>query len=398
MTDLAILVGGRGKRLGKLTKNTPKPLIQIKNKKFLDILLSKIIKYNFKRIFLICSYKKEKFFNIYHKKKIHNSKIICINEGLAKDTGGGLYKIKKFIKGNFFLINGDSFFDINLNLLSNFISDKKWIGCMAIANNKGYEKNDKMNNLLINKKNYIEYSKYKTNFMNGGVYFFKKNIFKFIKNKKISLEKDILNELILKKRIKGIYSPQYFIDMGTTQKLKSLKNNLDNLKEKVAFLDRDGVINKLKPYGYIENFKQFYFLPGVVKGIKFLNKQNYRVIVITNQACVGKGIINEKKLNNIHMKMTNNLKKINNSYIDDLFFSPYYRFSKIKKYRSNNVERKPNPGMFLKAINKWNVDIKKSFFIGDQLTDLEVSKKVGLRFYYKKNISFFEQLNQILKQ
>ena len=64
----------------------------------------------------------------------------------------------------------------------------------------------------------------------------------------------------------------------------------------------------------------------------------------------------------------------------------------------NKFERKPNPGMFLKAINKWNVDIKKSFFIGDQLTDLEVSKKVGLRFYYKKNISFFEQLNQILKQ
>jgi histidinol-phosphate phosphatase family protein len=397
MTDLVILVGGKGKRLGKLTKYTPKPLIQIKNKKFLDILLSKTIKYNFKRIFLICSYKKERFFNIYHKKKIHNSEIICIDEGLAKDTGGGLYKIKKFIKGNFFLINGDSFFDIDFNSLSNFISEKKIIGCMAITNNRGYEKNDKMNNLLINKKNYIEYSEYKTNLMNGGVYFFKKQIFNYIKNKKISLEKNILNELILKKKIKGIYSPQYFIDMGTTQKLSLLKKSLHNLKEKAVFLDRDGVINKLNPNGYIENFKQFYFLPGVVKGIKFLNKKNYRIIVVTNQACVGKDIINEKKLINIHMKMKNYLKKINKSHIDDIFFSPYYKFSKLKKYRLNKYDRKPNPGMLLKAIDKWNIDINKSFFIGDQLSDLEASKKVGLKFYLKKKVPFSEQLDQIFK-
>ena len=69
MDDLVILVGGRGKRLGRITKYTPKPLIKIKKKRFIDILLSKLIKYNFKRIFLICSYKKDSFFKIYHKKK-----------------------------------------------------------------------------------------------------------------------------------------------------------------------------------------------------------------------------------------------------------------------------------------------------------------------------------------
>ena len=115
MNDLVILVGGRGKRLGKITNHTPKPLIKIKNKKFLDILFSKFIKYNFNKIFLICSYKKDKFFKLYHKKKIHNSEIVCIDEGSAKDTGGGLYKLRKLIKRGFFLINGDSYFDIDLN-------------------------------------------------------------------------------------------------------------------------------------------------------------------------------------------------------------------------------------------------------------------------------------------
>ena len=397
MNDLVILVGGRGKRLGKVTKHTPKPLVKIKNKKFLDILFSKFIKYNFKKIFLVCSYKKDKFFKLYHKKKIHNSEIICIDEGSPKDTGGGLYKLRKLIKGSFFLINGDSFFDINLNILSNLKLEKGVIACMAVTKNKGYKKNDKMNNLIIDKKNYVKYSKKKSYYMNGGIYFFKKKIFNFIKNKKISLEKNILNQLILKRKIKGIFSNQYFIDMGTVKKLKFLKINANILEQKAVFLDRDGVINKLNLNGYIKDYKEFIFLPGVVEGIKFLNKNDYLIIVITNQACVGKNIINEKELNTIHFKMQNYLKKKNKSYVDDIFYSPYYKYSNHSKYRLNKFDRKPNPGMILKAVNKWNINLKKSFFIGDQITDFKAAKKAGLKFYYKENKPLLNQLIKISK-
>ena len=397
MNDLVILVGGRGKRLGKVTKHTPKPLVKIKNKKFLDILFSKFIKYNFKKIFLVCSYKKDKFFKLYHKKKIHNSEIICIDEGSPKDTGGGLYKLRKLIKGSFFLINGDSFFDINLNILSNLKLEKNVIACMAVTKNKGYKKNDKMNNLIIDKKNYVKYSKKKSYYMNGGIYFFKKKIFDFIKNKKISLEKNILNQLILKRKIKGIFSKQYFIDMGTVKKLKFLKINANILEQKAVFLDRDGVINKLNLNGYIKDYKEFIFLPGVVEGIKFLNKNDYLIIVITNQACVGKNIINEKELNTIHFKMQNYLKKKNKSYVDDIFYSPYYKYSNHSKYRLNKFDRKPNPGMILKAVNKWNINLKKSFFIGDQITDFKAAKKAGLKFYYKENKPLLNQLIKISK-
>ena len=78
MNDLVILVGGRGKRLGKVTKYTPKPLVKIKNKKFLDILFSKFIKYNFKKIFLVCSYKKINFLNFIIKKKFTIQKLFVL--------------------------------------------------------------------------------------------------------------------------------------------------------------------------------------------------------------------------------------------------------------------------------------------------------------------------------
>ena len=199
MTDLVILVGGKGTRLGKLTKITPKPLIKINNKPFLDILLSKLISDEFNTIYLLCSYKKEIFFKKYHQTLLHKSRIICIDEGKQKDTGGALYKIRNKIKNNFFLINGDSFLDIDFNLISK-ISLNNAIGTIVTTDNKNYLKNDKMNNLKINNQNFIERSNYKTKLMNGGIYFFKKKIFNYVLNKKISLENDILNKLIEKKK------------------------------------------------------------------------------------------------------------------------------------------------------------------------------------------------------
>jgi D,D-heptose 1,7-bisphosphate phosphatase len=394
MTDLVILVGGKGKRLGLITKLVPKPLIKIKNKPFLDLLLYKLIKYNFKKIFLLCSYKKEKFIKIYHNKKIHNSKIICIDEGSPKDTGGSLNSVKKKINESFFLMNGDSFFNFDFNLLSN-IKLNNSIGVMAITDNFEYEKNSKINNLTIDKSNYINFSRYKTNLMNGGIYYFKKDLFKHIPKKRISLENEIMKKLILKKKIKGVHCKNLFIDIGTKNKLKYLKNNSILLKNKVAFLDRDGVINKLNPNGYIQNFNQLKILSGVAEGIKFLNKKGYLVIVVTNQACVGKSIISEKKLNQIHHQMKLFLQKKNGARIDDIYYAPYYKFAKNRKYRLNLFDRKPNKGMFLKAIDKWNINIEKSFFIGDQPSDYSAAKKVGINFYYKKNITLINQLKKI---
>ena len=302
MTDLVILVGGKGKRLGKLTKKIPKPLIRINKKPFLDILLSKVISYEFNTIYLLCSYKKKIFFEKYHKTLLHKSRIICIDEGKQKDTGGALYKMRNIIKDNFFLINGDSFLDIDFNLISK-ISLNRAIGTIVTTNNKNYKGNSKMNNLKIDNQGFIKHSNNKTKLMNGGIYFFKKKIFDYVSNKKSSLENDILDKLIKKKKIKGLYSSNKFIDIGSIKNLNLLKKYPNIISQKAVFLDRDGVINKLNPDGYILNFNQLKLLPGVGRAINYLNKNGYLVIVVTNQACVGKSLITEKKLNQIHEKM-----------------------------------------------------------------------------------------------
>ena len=396
MTELVILVGGKGTRLGKFTKKIPKPLLKIdKNKTFLDFLLSKLVKYNFKKIYLLCSFKKDLFFKKYHLKKIHNSKLICVDEGKPKDTGGALYPLRKIIKNNFVLVNGDTYFDFNYNLFKNIIP-KNIIGSIAITDNFQYKKNIKINNIFLNKFGFLNISKSETNLMNAGIYFFKKKIFKYVQNKKLSLENDILPNLIRNNKIKGIYSNNKFIDIGYIKNLLHVRKKTNILKQKCVFLDRDGVINKVKKNSYIKKFVEFKFLPGVIKSIKILNEKDYLVIIITNQAGVGKSIMSEKQLNLIHQKMMKIINLKNGGIINDIYYSPYYKNSKYLRYRQNCKNRKPNIGMFKMAIDKWNIDINNSFFIGDSVSDMLAAKKLNLKFYYKEKISLDKQIIKIV--
>ena len=97
-------------------------------------------KYNVKNIFLLCSYKQEIFFKNYHKKNENNINIQCINEGLPKGTGGALLKLKKKIKEDFLLLNGDTYFDINfIDLIKQ--KNKKSIGTVALVKNNFHKYN-----------------------------------------------------------------------------------------------------------------------------------------------------------------------------------------------------------------------------------------------------------------
>ena len=391
--DIVILVGGRGKRINKITKKVPKPLIKIGNKPFLEQIISKVIKYNFKKIYLLCSYKKDFFIKKYHNKKIHNSKVFCIDEGQSKDTGGALYNLTNKIKKNFILMNGDTFFDISLNQLISF-DLKNYLGLIALTESKKLINNKKLNQIGLNQKKEIFFTKGKSSLASGGIYLFSPKIFKFIENKKTSLENDILKKLINKKKIKGNFFKEKLIDIGSYKQLNFLKKKNNFIKNKAFFLDRDGVINI--DNGYVLKLSQFKFLPGIKRAINLLNKNNFLVIIVTNQASIGKGLMSEIRLKNIHDKMKQDIYRYKSSSIDDIYYAPYYKFSKQKKYRLNKNDRKPNIGMFLKAIDKWNIDLSKSYFIGDKNTDEKASLKAGIRFYYKKNISLYNQVQKII--
>ena len=117
-------------------------------------------------------------------------------------------------------------------------------------------------------------------------------------------------------------------------------------KIKIAFLDRDGVLNnKNINGGYIGVIKNFKWIKGAKKAIKFLKNKGYKVIIVTNQSGVARGYFTIKDVYKVHRYLKNQLKMID-TFVDHIYFCPYHIDGVIKKYKKKSKLRKPNNGMF----------------------------------------------------
>lgn len=162
-------------------------------------------------------------------------------------------------------------------------------------------------------------------------------------------------------------------------------------KIKIAFLDRDGVINVSKiKNGYIGFVKDFRWIPGAKKAIKFLKKKDFKIVIVSNQSGIARGFFSIKDVYKLHKYLKQELIKFGTS-VDKIFFCPYHKDGVIKKYTKNSTLRKPKIGMFLKASKVWNIDKKKSFMIGDQKTDMQFAKSAKIKgfLFRQKNLYKF---------
>ena len=387
--DLVILAGGKGSRVKKLLGKYPKPMLKFNEKHFIQYILNNYSKYNFKRIIILCGFRGKVLFKKLHKKKINLTEVYCLQEKQLLGTGGALSSLRKLNVKNFVLTNGDTIFDIDINLLISSLKYKN-IATVALTQNKK-QNSKKLNNLSLN--NNLVSIKKNSNLMNGGTYFFKKEIFKYITKKNHSLENDLLPKLIRQEKIGGKIFKNFFIDIGSKYYFNLADRKLKNEFNKPAiFLDRDGVINH--DYGYVHKINKFKFRTGVISGLKYLIKKNYYIFIVTNQAGIGKGKFTEKNFIDLHKAINEKLKKFN-ILINDVQYSPFHPQAVIKRYRKNSATRKPGNKMIENIKFDWDIKLKKSFMIGDKETDMLAAKKSSIKFYYAKS-DFYTQVKSIL--
>lgn len=390
--DLVVLCGGKGSRLRNLTKSTPKPLLKVNKKIFLNYLLNFYKKFDINKIYLLTSYKSKKF-KYYDKSFINFININCVNEQNPLGTGGGLLRLKSKLSKRFLVINGDSFLDYDLdNFIKNFNKSKK-VAKILLIKNLNYFSNQKLSNLYINKKNEIV-NKTNSNFMNAGIYIFKKEVLNFFNktSKQISLENDVIPLLIKKKKIAGQIQNGDFIDIGTKKNYISASKILKKIfKKKSIILDRDGVCNH--DFGYVHKFKNFKFRPGVIKGLRYLNNKSVKIFIATNQSGIGRGYYQVEDFIKLQKKIKSTLAK-QRIYIDDVKYCPHHPKFATKQYKKKCKCRKPENKM-IKDIISENFLIKKNIiFIGDKISDFYCAKKSGIKFAYPKK-NFFNQVKEL---
>ena len=143
-------------------------------------------------------------------------------------------------------------------------------------------------------------------------------------------------------------------------------------KDWTLFLDRDGVINVRIVDGYVTKIDEFEFLPNVLDAFKIFNEKFARIIIVTNQQGVGKGIMKNEYVENVHLYMIQQVTN-NGGRIDKVYFCP-----QLKSVADNY--RKPNPQMAYFAKNEFpDIDLEKSVMIGDMDSDIEFGKNAGMK-------------------
>jgi D-glycero-D-manno-heptose 1,7-bisphosphate phosphatase len=145
---------------------------------------------------------------------------------------------------------------------------------------------------------------------------------------------------------------------------------------KALFLDRDGVINAEKNYVYrIEDFE---FLPGIFDLCAIAMRLGYRLVVITNQAGIGRGYYSEADYQHLTDWMLQQFRD-RGIGIDRVYYCPYHPTAGVGEYRRDSLHRKPNPGMLLKARDELGLDLSSSVLVGDKDTDIEAGIAAGVK-------------------
>lgn len=141
------------------------------------------------------------------------------------------------------------------------------------------------------------------------------------------------------------------------------------MQRRAVFLDRDGtiIVDKI----YLNDPDQVEFLPGAIEGLRLLQEHGFILLGATNQSGVPRGLVQIENLNEIHRRICAELAR-HGVDLPKFFYAPYMT-------DSNHPLRKPNPGMLLEGAEEFRVDLKKSWMIGDRMTDVEAGHRAGCK-------------------
>lgn len=381
--EAIILAGGLGTRLREEVSELPKSMAPINGIPFLQYQLNYLAKFNFKTVHLAVGYLSN-IITEYFGDNYNGIKLIYSFEEEPLGTGGAISQaLKQTTSETVLILNGDTMFQVNLN---DFIESHKLCSAdfsMALKPMKNFErygvvqKNNQNKVIGFEEKQFQEHG-----IINGGVYLINKSVLtNYDFDKKYSFEKEFLESKFEELHFHGFESKGYFLDIGIPSDYHQAQHDFkqyDNWnidKTWTLFLDRDGVINTHRKNDYVKSINEFEFINGVLDAIPKFNKVFGKIVVVTNQQCIGKGIISENQLNKIHDFMISKIDK-HGGNIDAIYFAP-------QLIKENSEMRKPKSGMADQAKKEFpEIDFNKSIMIGDSLTDMEFGQRKGMKTIY----------------
>lgn len=403
---LVILAGGKGTRLG-LT-DIPKPMVSIAGKPLLEHQIELAKKYGIDEVFLLCGHLAHVIRDYFGDGSKWGIKIHTVIEPEPLGTAGALHLIKDKLQDRFLMFYGDVVMDFDITSFQKFDAQTDSIASILVhPNNHPYDSDlievDKNNNVMsFLPKPHTENLIYR-NLVNAAVYILSPRIIDYIDEGKPSdFGKDVFPKVLASgKSIRAYHSAEYIKDMGTKDRFPLICEDftvgkvarLNKCNPRAAiFLDRDGVINKdMDKNPIVENFE---LLPNVTEAISKINNSDFLSIIVTNQPMIAKGFISFDDVENVHKKLETLLGE-KHAYVDAIYYCPHHPekgfAGEIPELKIACHCRKPDIGMFELAKEDFNIDLNKSWMIGDRENDMLAGKKAGCRTVLVGNTIQFSQ-------
>lgn len=385
-----ILAGGLGERLRPLTNGTPKPLISINGRPFISYLIDRLLSQGVEEVLILTGYMGEQFCSLlnFYKKEV----IKIITTPVHFQTGNRVLNISHLLRDEFFILYGDNYWPFDLSLMYKNFLVNNCFGQIVIYQNKDRYS---LSNINIDDDNLIiEYNKMRNNsnleYVDIGFGIFKKEVIDLLDFEiNESFEKQVYNILIDKNQLYGFRTLHKYYTLTNIDRLGPLELVLSD--KKYLFLDRDGVLNQKASRGeYIIKWSDWVWVDGAISLLKYCKSNDIRVIIITNQACIGRGIATQPQIDYLHTQMIGHLNDNGANCIESIYVCPH-------DWNDDCSCRKPAPGLLIRAQKNHNIDLSRCYFVGDSESDVQAAESagaIGLKINSSQNI--FEQLSVIL--
>lgn len=389
-----ILVGGRGTRLGAVTAQLPKPLVPVNGVALLDRQLDELALYGFTDVTLLASHLPEQIEAHVRARAERIPRVRVHREQAPLGTAGGLHEIADELTDPFLLVYGDVLFDMDLRRLVAAHRASSGIATLVVhPNDHPYDSDlvevDAANRVTAVHAKPHPAGRHFHNLVNAGMYVMSPGILDVIpRGEATDFGRDIFPAVFATHPLFAYPTPEYIKDMGTPDRLarvsadeasgKVARWNLDHSRPAV-FLDRDGVLNESD--GYIDSPEKLRVMPGVADAIRRLNGSDFLSVVVTNQPVVARNLCTLDGLDDIHKKLEWELGE-RHAWLDAIFACPHHP---DRGFPGENVVykvdcecRKPKTGMIDAARARFNIDMSRSFIVGDSARDILCGRAAGV--------------------
>ncbi|MFP5343078.1 MAG: HAD-IIIA family hydrolase [Candidatus Limnocylindria bacterium] len=365
-----IVAGGRGTRLGPLTEDRPKALVEVAGRPFLDHLVGSIQRRGFDRILLLLGYRAEQVQRHVDSVDGWGAEVTCVATDPADETATRFRAAEAHIDPRFLFLYCDNLWPMPFDAMwSRYAAAGASAMVTVYANDDGFTRD----NVRVGDDGLVEvYDRTREAAGLRGVEIgygiFERDELARLGDVDRSFQDALYPGLIAERRLHAWVTAHRYYSIGKPERLEATAAYVSG--PPTVIVDRDGVLNEKAPRAeYVRSWAEWRWIPGALEALALLRSAGYRVIVVSNQAGIARGAMRRADLDAIHERMRADV-AAHGGRIDDIYVCPH-------DWDEGCACRKPKPGMLLAAQRDHALDLTRTPFIGDDERDGEAAAAAG---------------------